>query len=145
MPGIVVGVDDSAHAHRALDWAVREAAARQIPLKVMTVIPTMASPWSGHPLAVPDAHQVIARARQETDEAIATSVSGCADSRPPSITLEVFTGFPSKALIDASRDADLVVVGSRGSGGFATLLLGSTSTQVSHHAFCPVVIVPSDR
>jgi len=47
-------------------------------------------------------------------------------------------------LLDTARDADMIVVGSRGAGGFARLLMGSVSTQVSHHARCPVVIVPAE-
>jgi len=57
----------------------------------------------------------------------------------------VSEGDPAEELIKASRDADLLVVGSRGSGGFAKLLVGSVSSQVTHHAACPVVIVPGSR
>ncbi len=51
------------------------------------------------------------------------------------------TGDPAEELINASRDADMVVVGSRGSGGFASLLMGSVSSKVTHHAACPVVVI----
>lgn len=145
MPGIVVGVDASAHARKALDWAMREAGLRKAALTVITVIPAMASPWTGRPLSVPDGDEAVTHARAEIEEAIAKAVSDLDGPKPDSVKVSVFTGFPVQSLIDASRDADLVVVGSRGTGGFATLLLGSVSTQVAHHAACPVVIVHGDR
>jgi len=145
VPGIVVGVDESAHARRALDWAMREAAARQTELTVLTVIPAMASPWTKLPLAVPDAEHAIEHARAATEELVAKSASDIGSPQPTSVSIKVFTGFPARALIDASADAELVVVGSRGAGGFGELLLGSVSSQVAHHATTPVVIVPSGR
>ena len=63
----------------------------------------------------------------------------------PRYRSNVITGFPAQALIDTSQDADLVVVGSRGTGGFATLMLGSVASQVAHHAACPVVIVHTGK
>jgi nucleotide-binding universal stress UspA family protein len=143
MPGIVVGIDESVHSHQALDWAMREAALRSTTLTVLTVIPAMASPWTGHQLAVPDEVEMTKRARQAVDEAVAKSTGELGDSKPTQVTVRVFAGYPARALVDASKDADLVVVGSRGGGGFATLLLGSVSSQVAHHAACPVVIVPA--
>jgi nucleotide-binding universal stress UspA family protein len=145
MPGIVVGVDDSAHAQKALDWAMHEAGMRQVALTVLSVIPAMASLWTGNPLSVPGAQDAVQHAEQAVEEAVAKSASGITGPQPPSISVKVFTGFPAEALVDASHDADLVVVGSRGAGGFATLLVGSVSSQVAHHAACPIVIVPSER
>jgi nucleotide-binding universal stress UspA family protein len=145
MSGIVVGIDQSAHAHNALDWAMREAAARRSALTVVTVISAMASSFSGRPLTVPDSDNAIKAARAAADEAVGKAASEIGERQPTSVTVSSFTGFPAQALIDASRDAELVVVGSRGAGGFATLLLGSVSSQVAHHAACPVVIVPSAR
>jgi nucleotide-binding universal stress UspA family protein len=55
------------------------------------------------------------------------------------------SGVPAEELVKASRDSDLVVVGSRGGGGFARLLMGSVSSQVVHHAACPVTVVPANR
>jgi nucleotide-binding universal stress UspA family protein len=61
------------------------------------------------------------------------------------VTVRAVNGFAAQELIEASRDADLLVVGSRGGGGFARMLLGSISDQVAHHAHCPVVVVPGPR
>jgi nucleotide-binding universal stress UspA family protein len=143
MSGIVVGVDESSHSHEALDWAVREAAVRHVGITVVSVVPAMASPWTGSPLSVPDSDEAAQKARKSAEEAVARSTS--AISPAPSVDVQVSVGFPVQALIDASRDADLLVVGSRGAGGFATLLLGSVSSQLAHHAACPVVIVPTGR
>jgi nucleotide-binding universal stress UspA family protein len=59
----------------------------------------------------------------------------------PAVTVVGVNGVPAEELIKAGADADLLVVGSRGSGGFGRLLLGSVSSQVTHHATCPVVVV----
>jgi nucleotide-binding universal stress UspA family protein len=61
----------------------------------------------------------------------------------PEITVTVVTGDPAEELVRASHDADLIVVGSRGSGGFGRLLLGSVGSQLTNHATCPVVIIPA--
>lgn len=145
MPRIVVGVDESVHSHRALDWAVREAAMRRTDLTVLTVIPAMASPLSSRQLTVPDEQETVRRAREAVEEAVATSLGELGADRPAGVSVEVLSGFPAQLLTAASKEADLVVIGARGSGGFATFLLGSVSNQVAHQASCPVVIVPAER
>jgi nucleotide-binding universal stress UspA family protein len=79
------------------------------------------------------------RAAREIAEKAVASLS---EASPPEIIVRTVIGSPADELIDASAEADLLVVGNRGSGGFARLLLGSASTQVVHHAHCPVVVVP---
>ncbi|MDR2985944.1 MAG: universal stress protein [Nocardiopsaceae bacterium] len=145
MPGIVVGIDDSANAPHVLDWATREAGIQHADLTVMTVVPTIISQWTGQPLHYAGIEDAVEKARQGAQEMVAKSTSDTASSQPASVTVKAFEGAPAQALIDASRDADLVVVGARGSGGFASLMLGSVSTQVAHHSACPVVIVPAGR
>jgi len=145
MPGIVVGLDESRTAHEALQWAVREAVIRQTELTVLTVIPAAASPWTGHQLTVPNAEARLQRVRQAAEEEIDGLTSDLGEAGRSSVRVSAMVGYPAQALIDASRDADLVVVGARGQGGFAALLLGSVSSQVAHHAESPVVIVPSGR
>jgi nucleotide-binding universal stress UspA family protein len=67
------------------------------------------------------------------------------DSGPASVNVHAVNGFVVKELVDASQDADLVVVGTRSGGGFTRLLMGSVSSEVVQHSACPVVIVPHER
>ena len=141
MAGIIVGIDGSDHSHRALEWAVKEAAIRHAPLTVLVVQPAIAG-YAGNAVAYPGdaslADQARKTAQEETDQVLA-QLGG---SAPESVTVQSAIGIPAAVLIAASQDADLVVVGSRGSGGFSQLVLGSVSTQVTHHAHCPVVVIP---
>jgi nucleotide-binding universal stress UspA family protein len=66
------------------------------------------------------------------------------ESRPESVMVQALSGTPAHELLSAAKGADMIVVGSRGAGGFTRLLMGSVSTQVSHHAHCPVVIIPQE-
>jgi nucleotide-binding universal stress UspA family protein len=74
---------------------------------------------------------------------LADEVASETGEMPTEITVNVARGDVSAELLRASRDADMLVVGSRGSGGFAELLMGSVSSKVAHHAECPVVVIPS--
>ena len=143
MPGIVVGVDGSKHSQRSLEWAMKEAVLRQTPLTVLAVHPVAISTWTQTPLTYPqdeaDEARALAAAQEGADKAAAEL-----GERVPAITVRSVSGSPAGELIKAGADADLVVVGARGSGGFARLLLGSVSAQVTHHAPCPVVVVPAN-
>jgi nucleotide-binding universal stress UspA family protein len=147
MPGIIVGVDGSDHSRLALGWAMREAAQHQVPLTVMTVRPAPVRPATRIFWAVPDLPEnshnpdLTRKAVQQFVDQVATETGVTVRE----ITVIVATGDVAEELVRASRDADLLVVGSRGSGGFAKLLMGSVSSQVTHHAACPVVVVPGTR
>jgi nucleotide-binding universal stress UspA family protein len=145
MPGIIVGIDGSHNAHHALEWAMKEAAIRNVPLTVLTVHEVAASYWTGNPITLPADEPAREKVRQAAEEAVAKAASQFGESRPASVTVRATIGFAAAELITASGDADLVVVGSRGGGGFAKLLMGSVSSQVAHHAKCPVVVVPENR
>jgi nucleotide-binding universal stress UspA family protein len=143
MPGIIVGIDGSTHSRQALEWAVNEAAVRHAPLTVLTVHQALASYWGGPVLADQDlAKRASEAAREETD--ILLEKFG-EEERPPTVTVLAVTGVPAEELLDAAADADMIVVGARGAGGFKRLLMGSVCTQVTYHAHCPVVVIPADN
>jgi len=144
MSGIFVGVDGSTHSQTALDWAMREAGIRRAPLTVITVHEVAASGWGGS-LEFPVDEVLREEEKKAVQELVNKVVAQLGDVAPPEITVRALTGQPAPLLIEASKDADLLVVGSRGSGGFARLLLGSVSTQVAEHAQSPVTIVKHDR
>jgi nucleotide-binding universal stress UspA family protein len=145
MSGILVGVDGSDHSRRALGWAMREAAHHHVPLTVMTVRPASPRPATQIYWNVPDLPdrsfdpEVARMALQKMVDEVAEDLG----ETPPEVIVSVTTGDPAEELVRASQDADMLVVGSRGSGVFAKLLIGSVSSKVTHHAASPVVVVPA--
>ena len=142
MPGIVVGVDGSPNSERALDWAMRQAAALHAPLTAIAVHEVPKSYWGGIPVRGPADIPLLDELRRAAEEMTQRAASRLGDAKPASVNVHAVSGFAVKELVDASHDADLVVVGSRAGGGFARLLMGSVSSQLIQHAACPVVIVP---
>ena len=142
MPGIIVGVDGSGHSQRALIRAIKEAAAHHAPLTVLTVHQAIMG-FGGGPVVYPEdlteTERVREAAQAETDKALAEA----GEPRPESVTVKAIHGFPPEVLIEAGRDADMIVLGSRGAGGFGHLMMGSVTSQVAHHATCPILIVPA--
>jgi nucleotide-binding universal stress UspA family protein len=141
MPGIIVGVDGSGHSEAALKWAMKEAVIRHAPLTVMTVHQDGADFWTGNLNIFGQDQPGRELACQAVQKAADKAAARLGDSRPASVTVRAVSGTPAEELINAARDTDLMVVGSRGSGGFARLLMGSVNSQVANHAGCPVVIV----
>jgi nucleotide-binding universal stress UspA family protein len=143
MPGIIVGVDGSGHSQRALEWAMKEAAIRHTPLTVLTVDEANRGYFDGFATYTGDAartEKARKAAQAETDKVLA-ALDG---PHPEPVTVKAVHGLPVEELINASQDADMVVLGSRGAGGFARLVMGSVAAQVSHHAHCPVLLVPPE-
>jgi nucleotide-binding universal stress UspA family protein len=144
MSGIVVGVDLSNHSRIALQWALAEAALRHTPLTVLAVSPVSAGIFgiaAQHYPADEMARKELAKSAQEfVDKEVSQR-----DDSDVKVTVRVISGLPADELVKASADADMLVLGARGAGGFARLVLGSVSSQVSHHALSPVVIIPADR
>jgi nucleotide-binding universal stress UspA family protein len=144
MPGIIVGIDGSDHSERALEWAMKEAGLRHQPLTVLAVHQVVRS-YYGNPQSYAGDPELVEPARAGAQEAADKVLAAMSGPRPESVTVQAVSGLPAEALINvaAKINADLIVLGSRGAGGFARLALGSVSSQVAHHAPCPVVIVPS--
>ena len=142
MSGITVGIDGSHNSHRALDWAVQEAATRHCGLTVLTVHPVIASWVTGNPVTVPADKGLQEKERLAVEEATEKALKDAEPAKPASVQVRSVIGFPAEELLEASKDSDLLVLGARGGGGFHRLTLGSISSQVAHHAACPVVIVP---
>jgi nucleotide-binding universal stress UspA family protein len=139
---VVVGVDGSEGSRRALRWAAAEAVVRNDPLVLVHV---WDRPQAYAPLglgAYPVDPEPVHEAATHLLEQLVAEARELA--RGVDVRGELVEGPPASGLLEASRTADLVVVGSRGHGGFASLLLGSVSQQVAHHASCPVVIVPEE-
>jgi nucleotide-binding universal stress UspA family protein len=145
MPGVVVGVDGSPNSERALDWAMRQAVAVQAPLTVLAVHEVSKSYWGNVPVVGPADTALLGTLRQAAEEMTHKAASRLGDAGPASVTVQAVNGFVVKELVDASQDADLIVLGARGGSAFTRLLIGSVSSEVIQHSECPVVIVPHAR
>ena len=144
MSTIVVGVDGSDRARDALRFALEEARLRGAVVRVVAAWHVPVAAYGGtfvppDPALVdqlgPDALRAVERALEDAGD-LAADVS---------VETVVREGAPARVLLEEADEADLLVLGSRGLGGFRGLLLGSVSQQCAHHAPCPVVIVPHRR
>lgn len=132
---VIAAVDGSEDSLRALDWATEAARARSVPLRVVHVRQYIAWAQPGAPVVVPPP--------PEEDPVLAEVRARLADRPAPPATEYVgIDGAPGAALPELAEDAQLLVLGSRGRGGFASLLLGSNGMTAARDAECPVVIVP---
>ena len=139
MEKIVVGIDGSGSSNEALRWALEHSSPGDV-IRAVFVWQV----YHGARLQVLSADE-LARLRPQADqlvrEVVDSVVAEIDDGACAGIEAVSYYGHPGKWLVDLSDEVDLVVVGSRGQGGFRGLLLGSVSTYVVHHAHCPVVVV----
>ncbi|MFC0533798.1 universal stress protein [Phytohabitans kaempferiae] len=136
---IVVGVDGSVQSRAALQWAARQARLTGAAVHAITVLEHQAAYERGPTLPYEES---AATAREVLTETVRDAVGPGPDVE---IRESVRPGHPAQILVDASRDARALVVGSHGVGGFVGALLGSVSQHCAHHAHCPLVIIPGDR
>jgi nucleotide-binding universal stress UspA family protein len=139
-PSVVVGIDGSQAAIQAAEWAVDEAVSREIPLRLVEVIPEQVEPA---PLAS------VGNVRMELEYGetalrIATAAVE-ATGKPVKVETAILQGNPAATLIAESRDAEMICVGSVGIGRFARALLGSTAAELAEAAHCPVAIVRTQQ
>lgn len=137
---IVCGVDGSPASRRALEWAVAEAVMRDADVRVV-------SAWSGYGMEAigvvsspEQAEHEAGHAQQKVIDAVLAGVE-----KPPTVERVVVEDRPAHALVAASVDADLLVLGSHGHGAAHDRITGSTSQRVLHHAACTVVVLPDPR
>ncbi len=134
---IVVGVDGSEASLRAVDWAADEAVLRGTPLRLVH-----ASLWERYE-GTGLAHDLHKPSEESTADDIVDTAARRARQRHPAVTVstEVLVEEPEYALVRESREAALLVTGTRGRSGLAEALLGSVSLTVAGHAHCPMVVV----
>jgi nucleotide-binding universal stress UspA family protein len=142
---IVVGVDHSPDANAALVFAEEEARLRGANLRVVHAWQYGYIGYTGFEGGMPALGGDIKKMQAAAEAALQASVSQAMGKSDVEIEQRVVQGAPAAVLVEESRDADLLVVGSRGHGGFTQLLLGSVSQQCAHLSECPVVIVRAKR
>jgi len=139
---ILVGTDGTTASHAAVQWAAREAQRRDLPLRIVH-----AFDWHWEAARYDACAEHVDVERQLADAVVAAARDQARAVAPTvQVELDTLIGDPAPLLLAtaAEEDAELLVVGSRGRGGLASLLLGSVSRYLTTHAPCPVVVVPAD-
>jgi nucleotide-binding universal stress UspA family protein len=136
---VVAGADGSPESVRAVEWAAREAALRGTELRILSIasMPPRMSPN-------PATHDTVAGHIEDASAEALTAAARQAAAAAPDLTVHTELrehAAPATALVEAGSDALMLVLGSRGSGGFSALILGSVSRYAATHAACPVVVV----
>ncbi len=146
--GIVVGVDGSSSSESAIRWAAHEARMRNVPLTLVHIVVTPAwgpTPWllSDTPLPVPaEEDPALGEAGQKIlAEAIKIAEDSARGDAVLEVKSELFFSVPVSTLVNLSKQAQMVVVGSRGQNIMSRVLLGSVSNGLLHHAHCPVAVI----
>jgi nucleotide-binding universal stress UspA family protein len=145
VPGIVVGLDGSLNSERALDWALRHAAALSTSLTVVAVHQVAKSYWGHEPVVGAADVSVLGQLQRSAEEMTQRAVDKLTGAKPSSVQVRALNGFVVEELVNASRDAEELVLGSRSTTGLSRLVMGSISSEIVQHAACPIVIVPQQR
>ncbi|KLO33489.1 universal stress protein [Mycobacterium haemophilum] len=139
--GVVVGVDDSPAAKVALRWAARDAELRKVPLTLVHAISPEVATWSDLPLPPGLARWQQDHGRRLLDDATKVVEEACQRGGPAEVRTELLASSAVPMLVDLSKDAQMVVTGSRGPGKWNGRRLGSVSSGLVRHAHCPVAVI----
>ena len=140
--GIIVGIDGSPESDAAVSWAAHDAAIRGLPLTVVHVESPAAATWAQAPVLEESPEEQQAEGRSLLAHASAIARDAIADTARVHIAGELLSSpTPVPTLVDQSKDAELIVVGSRGRGALSRSLLGSVSSGLIRHAHCPVALI----
>jgi len=143
--GIVVGIDDSPAARVAVQWAARDAELRNIPLTLVHAVSPEVATWLKTPMPAGVMRWQQDHGRRLVDGALKVVEEACRHGGPAGVQTEILTSAAVPTLIDLSKDAEMVVTGSLGSGRWPGRLLGSVSSALLRHAHCPVAIVHDEE
>jgi nucleotide-binding universal stress UspA family protein len=138
-PVIVVGVDGSSESAAALSWAIDEARLRQARLNIVHAFPALVSFFGS------TAHEYYPQVEKEAHERFDAILAAAPSMEGLEVAHSVVPGNPAEVLVDESKEATMVVVGSRGHGSFRGMLLGSVSIHTAQLAHCPVLVVREDH
>jgi len=139
--GILVGVDGSPAANYAVDWAARDAAMRNVPLTIVHAVRPIGVTLPQAPMATAFARWQVENAQKYIDDAVEIARRSTPDGGPAKIDSAVLFSPIVASLVDLSKDAEMVVVGSRGRSALARTVLGSVCSGLIHHAHCPVAVI----
>ena len=144
---IVVGVDGSDPSRKAVHWALNEAAvrgAKLVAVHAWAYYPSLPSDSLDPMLMTPDFNETLGRDADRFVQQEVERLRAEAGAEDVEIEARAVEGPAASVLVEVAKDAQMLVLGTRGHGGFSGLLLGSVSQQVSHHAPCPLVLVPHE-
>ena len=141
MARIVVGVDSSQVSLKALRWALEEARLRGADVEIVHAFPRPELIGMTMVVTLPSDDEL----RQASEQVLAESLAAVGGPGEVTVTQHVGAGGPASVLVERAKDAEMIVLGARGLGGFRGMLLGSVTQQVVAHAPCPVVVITPDE
>jgi nucleotide-binding universal stress UspA family protein len=143
--GILVAIDGSAESDAVVRWAAYEAAMRDVPITLMHVVVPVVTTWPVRSLQAEFNKWQEDNARQVMEHAEKMLRAGVEQAGVVDVHSHVAHAYVVPALVDASNDAEMIVVGSRGMGAIGRAVLGSVSSGLVHHAHCPVAVIHADE
>ena len=143
--GILAGADGSAESGAAVRWAAEEAVMRGAPLTLVHAVPPVVTSWPLGPMHSSITEWQHNNAKNVLEQACKTVQASLPESERPAIKTEILRSGIVPALVEASEDKQMIVVGNRGTGAVGRVLLGSVSAGLVRHARCPVAVIHAEH